>query len=138
MAGVDKPVELTFDGLVATSYTHLGFQPDPNAQSRMKWSMFVTGNFFEVMGIKPLLGRGIRPDEDQVPGRDNVVVIGNDFWKGEFGGNPSIVGRKIWLDGIQFTIIGVAPESFPWCRRLEGGYVRPTSHCGEPLESVSV
>jgi putative ABC transport system permease protein len=102
----------TFDGLVATSYTHLGFQPDRNTQSRMKWSMFVTGNFFDVMGIKPALGRGIRRDEDLVPGRDNVVVISHDLWKGEFGGRPSIVGQKIWLNGIQFTIVGVAPETF--------------------------
>lgn len=102
----------TFDGLVATSYTHLGFQPNPNTQSRMKWSMFVTGNFFDVMGIKPILGRGFRRDEDVAPGRDNVVVIGWDLWKGEFAGNPSIVGQKIWVNGIQFTVVGVAPESF--------------------------
>jgi len=102
----------TFDGLVATSYTHLGFQPDRNAQSRMKWSMFVTGNFFDVMGIKPALGRGFRRDEDLVRGRDNVVVISHDLWKGEFRGRPSIVDQKIWLNGIQFTVIGVAPETF--------------------------
>jgi predicted permease len=102
----------TFDGLVATSFTHLGFQPDRNTQSRMKWSMFVTGNFFDVMGIKPALGRGFRRDEDLVPGRDYVVVISNDLWQGEFGGSPSVVGRKIWLNGIQFTIVGVAPEDF--------------------------
>ncbi|HEY7335898.1 MAG TPA: ABC transporter permease [Bryobacteraceae bacterium] len=102
----------TFEGLVATSYTHLGFQPDRNTQSRMKWSMFVTGNFFDVMGIKPALGRGFRRDEDLVPGRDNVVVISHDLWKGEFGGRPSIVGQKIWLNGIQFTIVGIAPETF--------------------------
>lgn len=102
----------TFDGLVATGFTHLGFQPDRNTQSRMKWSMFVTGNLFDVMGIKPVLGRGFRRDEDLVPGRDYVVVISSDLWKGEFGGSPSVVGQKIWLNGIQFTIIGVAPEDF--------------------------
>jgi predicted permease len=102
----------TFDGLVATSFTHLGFQADRNTQSRMKWSMFVTGNFFDAMGVKPVLGRGFRRDEDLVPGRDYVVVISHDLWKGEFGGRPSVVGQKIWLNGIEFTIIGVAPENF--------------------------
>jgi macrolide transport system ATP-binding/permease protein len=102
----------TFNGLVATSYTHLGFQPDRNTQSRMKWSMFVTGNFFQVMGIKPILGRAFRRDEDLVPRRDYVVVISYDLWKGEFGESPSILGQKIWINGIQFTVIGVAPETF--------------------------
>jgi len=115
----------TFDGLVATSYTHLGFQPDRNTQSRMKWSMFVTGNFFDVMGIKPALGRGFRRDEDLVPGRDNVVVISHDLWKGEFGGRPSIVGRKIWINGIQFTIIGVAPETFHGLNALKAAMFVP-------------
>ena len=102
----------TFDGLVGTTYTHLGFAPDRDSQPRMKWSMFVTGNFFDVMGIKPVLGRGFRHDEDLVAGRDPVVVISNDLWTGEFQADPSILGRKIWINGLQFTIIGVAPETF--------------------------
>ena len=73
----------------------------------------VSGNYFRVLGVEPQLGRGFREDEDQVPGRDAVVVLGPDFWKREFASDPSVVGRTIRLNGTDFTVIGVAPDSFP-------------------------
>ena len=48
-----------------------------------------------------------------MPGRDAVAVLGPDFWKREFAGDPSVVGRTVRLNGTDFTVIGVAPESFP-------------------------
>jgi len=75
--------------------------------------MMVSGNYFHVLGVEPRLGRGFREDEDQVPGRDAVVVLGPDFWKREFAGDPSAVGRIVRLNGTDFTVIGVAPETFP-------------------------
>ena len=75
--------------------------------------MMVSGNYFRVLGVEPRLGRGFRDDEDEAPGRDAVVVLGPDFWKNEFASDPSVVGRTIRLNGRDFTVIGVAPESFP-------------------------
>ena len=75
--------------------------------------MMVSGNYFHVLGVEPRLGRGFRDDEDQVPGRDAVVVLGPDFWKHEFASDPSVVGRTIRLNGTDFTVIGVAPDTFP-------------------------
>ena len=75
--------------------------------------MLVSGNYFRVLGVEPQLGRGFRDDEDEVPGRDAVVVLGPDFWKHEFASDPSVVGRTIRLNGTDFTVIGVAPETFP-------------------------
>jgi predicted permease len=63
--------------------------------------------------VEPRLGRAFRDDEDEVPGRDPVVVLAWEFWKREFGSDPSAVGRVIRLNGRDFTVIGVAPESFP-------------------------
>ena len=80
---------------------------------RVKGGMLVSGNYFDVLGVEPQLGRGFRADEDQVPGRDAVVVLGPDFWKHELASDPSVVGRTIRLNGTDFTVIGVAPESFP-------------------------
>ena len=102
----------SFDGLVAYSLTPFGFAKDAQTQSQMKYGYLVSGNLFRAMRTEPQLGRGIRPEEDQVPGRNAVVVLAHDFWKNEFASDPSVIGRRIRLDGLDFTMIGVAPESF--------------------------
>jgi predicted permease len=102
----------SFAGLVAFDLAIFGFSPHPDALPHMKMGMLVTGNFFRVMGVEPELGRGFRPDEDQVPGRDAVVVLGHDFWEQELAGDGSIIGRRVRLNGTEFTVIGVAPERF--------------------------
>lgn len=102
----------TFDGLVAWQYGSFGFTPDRHVQPRIKYGLFVSGNFFQVLGVKPLLGRGIVPDQDKVPGRDPVAVISHELWTGEFASDPSVIGRKILLSGTPMTIIGVTPENF--------------------------
>jgi macrolide transport system ATP-binding/permease protein len=66
-----------------------------------------------VLGVEPRLGRGFREDEDQVPGRDAVVVLGPEFWRREFASDPSVLGRAVRLNGAEFTVIGVAPDTFP-------------------------
>jgi predicted permease len=75
--------------------------------------MMVSDNYFRVLGVEPRLGRGFREDEDRAPGRDAVVVLGPDFWKHEFASDPSVLGRTIHLNGAEFTVVGVAPETFP-------------------------
>jgi len=102
----------SFDGLVAFSLATFGFRPQPDALPHMKMGMLVTGNFFRVLGVEPELGRGFRADEDQVPGRDAVVVLGHDFWEKELAADRSIIGRQVRLNGTEFTVIGVAPERF--------------------------
>jgi macrolide transport system ATP-binding/permease protein len=91
----------------------VGFSTEPTATPRVKGGMMVSGNFFHVLGVEPRLGRGFREDEDQVPGRDAVVVLGADFWRHEFAGDPTVVGQTVRLNGMPFTVIGVAPDSFP-------------------------
>jgi ABC-type antimicrobial peptide transport system permease subunit len=81
----------TFDGLVAAFYAFFGFSPNPNTLPRMKWGLYVSGNFFRVLGVEPALGRSFRPDEDEVEGRDPVVVLVHDFWVGQFGASPSVL-----------------------------------------------
>jgi len=102
-----------FAGLAATVYTSFGFSPDSRTQPHMKFGYFVSGNFFDVLGIRPALGRVFRPDEDKVEGRDAVVVLGHDFWVSQYRANGSVLGSTVRLNGIPFTVIGVAPESFP-------------------------
>lgn len=104
----------SYDGVIASTVLSLvGFSADPSATPIARAGMMVSGNYFRVLGVEPRLGRGFRDNEDEVPGRDAVVVLAHDFWKREFAEDPTVVGRSIRLNGRDFTVIGVAPESFP-------------------------
>ena len=111
----------SFDGLVAFALTRIAFAPDRQVQPELKTGMLVSGNFFRVLHVEPQGGRGFKPEEDQVPGRDAVVVLGHDFWKNQYGSDASVIGRSIRLNGVDFRVIGVAPESFTGMDQ----YVRP-------------
>jgi len=102
----------TFDGLAAAAYSTFGFSRDAGVQPQMKFGQYVSGNFFQVLGVEPRLGRGFRVDEDQAEGRDAVVVLGHDMWVSVFGGSPTVIGAKVRLNGAEFSVIGVAPEHF--------------------------
>src|SRR5262249_12200914 len=104
----------SYDGVIANAQLEaVGFSADPGVTPRVKGGMLVSANYFRVLGVEPHMGRGFPPDEDQVPGRDAVLVLGPEFWRHESGGDPSVLGRTVRLNGKEFTIIGVAPETFP-------------------------
>jgi macrolide transport system ATP-binding/permease protein len=104
----------SYAGVVANAdLEEVGFSGSATATPRVKGGMRVSGNYFRVLGVEPTLGRGFRDDEDAVPGRDAVVVLGPAFWKHEFAGDPAVLGKKVRLNGAEFTVIGVAPETFP-------------------------
>ncbi|HEV2223324.1 MAG TPA: ABC transporter permease [Candidatus Acidoferrales bacterium] len=71
----------------------------------------VTTNFFDMLGVKPLLGRGFTADEG-APGRDDETVLGYGLWQSKFGGDPNIIGKEIHINGQSFTIIGVMGTDF--------------------------
>ncbi len=73
---------------------------------------YVTGNYFSMLGVQPLLGRLIRPGEGEKFGADPYVVLGYSYWKRRFGGDPSIVGQTVNVNGRPFTVIGVVPKKF--------------------------
>ena len=72
----------------------------------------VSSNFFQFLGVRPLLGRGFLSGEDQ-PGRDGVVVISQHLWQRQFGEAGNVLGRKIRLDGAPVEVVGVMPATFP-------------------------
>ena len=103
----------SYDGVIASGPVQaVGFAAEPGATPRVKAGMLVSGNYFRVLGVEPRLGRGFRDDEDRVAGRDAVIVLGPDFWRNEFGSDPSVIGRTVRLNGTDFVVIGVAPDSF--------------------------
>jgi hypothetical protein len=65
-----------------------------------------------VLGVQPQLGRVFQLQDDDAPGRDAVAVLAPDFWRRELSADPAIVGRTIRLNGTEFTVIGVAQDSF--------------------------
>src|SRR5438067_6814793 len=72
----------------------------------------VSANYFDVLGVRPILGRGFRPEEGSGRNAHPVTVISYQTWKDRYKGDPDIVGKMQYLNGVQHTIIGVAPEKF--------------------------
>src|SRR5262245_37746574 len=102
----------SFEGLAAFGSITAGFTPDAKLSPKLKLGTLVSGNFFPLMGVEPSLGRSFRPEEDQVPARDAVVVLGHTLWEQDFGSDPAVLGRTVRINGIDCTVIGVAPPGF--------------------------
>jgi predicted permease len=83
----------------------------PGASQRL-WGYLVTGNYFDMLGVKPVRGRLLLPEDDRVPGGHPVAVISYSCWQKRFGGDPSVVGRHVKFNSMDFTVLGVAPQGF--------------------------
>ena len=104
----------SYDGVIANKDMEaVGFSAEPKATPRVKGGMLVSGNFFRMLGVEPQSGSRFSRGRRSGAGRDAVVVLGPDFWKHEFASNPGVIGKQIRLNGANFTVIGVAPETFP-------------------------
>jgi predicted permease len=86
------------------SFTGLGEAEQVNAQ-------FVTSDFFSILGVNPVMGRGFSPTDDQ-RGAVPVALISAGFWKRKFGSAPDVLGKTLTLDGKAFTVVGVIPQDF--------------------------
>jgi predicted permease len=71
----------------------------------------VSWNYFDALGVKPMLGRTFTPDEDR-PGAGHVAVLGQGLWQSRFAGEPNIIGRNITIGGEAYTVVGVMPGTF--------------------------
>ncbi|MGC1106329.1 MAG: ABC transporter permease, partial [Candidatus Acidiferrales bacterium] len=71
----------------------------------------ITANTFPLLGVEPMLGRNITREEDK-PGTNQVVILSHAVWMANFGGDPQILGKQIWLNNAQYTVIGVMPSGF--------------------------
>ncbi|HEX5888287.1 MAG TPA: ABC transporter permease [Pyrinomonadaceae bacterium] len=76
------------------------------------WGFEVSGNYFDVLGVKAIKGRTFLPEEDKTPLSHPVAVLSYNSWQRRFGGDPDIVGKDVLLNDHQFRVIGVAPEGF--------------------------
>ncbi len=98
-----------FSGLAATQFRSLNLT-GANEPERLA-GRAVSANFFDVLGVKPALGRGFAADEDR-PGANRVCLVGHGLWQRRFGADASIIGKQLTMSGEQFTVVGVLPESY--------------------------
>src|SRR5215468_149124 len=113
-----------FDGMAAYADTRVNFigggEPEEIPAQR------TTTNLFSVLGVNALLGRTFIP-EDGKPGQNNVAVISFGLWQRRFGGDPRVIGRKVIIDAVESTVIGVLPPGVKW-------HVRKFSVTGQTAE----
>src|SRR5437016_2092758 len=102
----------SFEGMAAWDLVFAAFAKDANAPVEFRLGSKVSADFFRVLGVEPQLGRGFRPEEDEMAGRDPVVVLSHNFWRKEFAADTSVLGWHVRLNNLTFTVVGVAPESF--------------------------
>jgi predicted permease len=76
------------------------------------WGMVTSANYFDLLGVRPILGRGFLPTEDEKPGGAPVAVISYRMWQTHFGANPGVVGQTLEINQHPYTIVGVTPAVF--------------------------
>jgi len=96
----------SFSGFAAYAFNR--FHVSGNEGADETRGVLVSSNFFEVMGVKPVLGRALQPADE----RERVIVIGDVLWRRRFNGDQNVIGKTINLNAEPFTIIGVLPASF--------------------------
>ena len=104
-----KTQNQSFTDMAATAETSFNITGDGDPERVTAYS--VTANFFPVLGVQPLLGRGFLPEEDR-PGANKVVVLSYKLWQTRYGGDPQIINRDIQLNGEKHSVVGVMPASF--------------------------
>jgi predicted permease len=98
-------------GLAAFYFTPMNISRSA-AQNTRLWGFEVSGNYFDMLGVQPILGRLLHPADDVKRGGHPVAVITYGCWQGQFGGDPHVVGKHVKIDGLDYSIVGVTPRAF--------------------------
>ncbi|MHC4517050.1 MAG: ABC transporter permease [Planctomycetota bacterium] len=98
---------------------------------RYVWAAAVSSDLFPLLGVQPLLGRGFLPEEER-PGKDNVVVVSDTFWRHDLGGAPDAIGKAVVVDGESHTVIGVMPADFAFPVGSTRAFWVPLVYEGDP------
>ncbi len=99
-----------FEGILCRrgEVVNLGYQ----SSTERAEAELVSGNYFEVLGIEPALGRVFTLGDERAPGADPVVVLAYDFWRNRFSGDRAILGQSVRINGYPMTVVGVAAPGF--------------------------
>ncbi len=99
-----------FSAVAAVNINNFGLEA--NGSTRPVWGYEVSGQYFQVVGIKPYLGRLLQRADDDHPGASQAAVLSWPAWQSDFGADPNVVGKTIRLNKVPYTIVGVTPEGF--------------------------
>jgi putative ABC transport system permease protein len=116
----DEPVSLpnyndwknqsqSFEGMAA--FVNAAFNLTSEGEPERMPGAYVTADLFSVLGVEPLIGRGFRPEENQV-GNHRVVILSDGLWRRRFGASPQVVGQSAVFNGVPHTVVGVMPPDF--------------------------
>jgi len=124
-----------FSGVAAWDFTPLNLASEGRTQRL--FGMMVSANYFSVLGVNPFRGRMFLPEEDVGRGAHPVAVVSYAAWKGLFGGDRTLVGKSVTLNGQNYTIVGIAPDGFRgiipvltpalWVPLMQFNQIRPGS-----------
>jgi putative ABC transport system permease protein len=106
-----------FSGMLAADRTNVGLAWQNQAKD--VHAELVSGNYFQVLGLRPAAGRLFTPADETAKNANPVVVLSYDEWRTRFGGSRDVIGKALRVNGHPFTIVGVAPENF---QTAIGGY----------------
>jgi len=112
----------SFEGLAAVTPANFNFISEGTAE-RLQAGM-PSANFFDVLGVRPMLGRTFLPEEEKL-GKHFVLILSERFWRRRFGADAGVIGRQVTLNGNVHTIIGVLPETFR--------FLQPVGMSGWPM-----
>jgi putative ABC transport system permease protein len=106
----------SFEGVAATALgsVNLTGRGEPEVLDEAR----VTADFFPVLRLRPFLGRTFRPEED-LPANNHVALLSYGLWQRRFGADPKRVGQSLFLDGVSYTVVGVAPPGFDYPRKRD-------------------
>ncbi|MCK5651144.1 MAG: ABC transporter permease, partial [Gemmatimonadetes bacterium] len=99
-----------FSGLAAHTTAPMAVAGD--GPPRVVWGQLVSWDYFQVLGVDPMLGRGFLQEEGEEFGAHPVAVLSHSTWRGQFGSDPEILGRTVRINDSPFTVIGVTPAGF--------------------------
>jgi len=99
-----------FSGVIATDAVNIGVQW--HNQSEVVGGELVSGNYFEVLGVRPAVGRLFVSSDDQTQNANPVVVLSFSYWKRTFASDPNVVGQNVLINGHPFNVLGIAQPGF--------------------------
>jgi putative ABC transport system permease protein len=117
----------TFQSVATYHYALFNFSGDGNAPPEALYGLAVSANMFPTLGVKPMLGRDILPEETQL-GRDREMILSYGLWTRRFNSDPSVIGRSVEVNGHACTVIGVMPPGFDFPMRLATTVRTPSQH----------